>query len=138
MPKKRNKNNKTTLIVLGAIACIVIYCIVYAVLPKEQPQSDEAKESEAKTKEVAAIDEAQLKCMLMEESDLVNYMGESFGEETTKKAREFCLSQWDLSKSPENTEESFIEIITSDWEIRKDEVLEGHTLQELYDASPKY
>lgn len=82
-----------------------------------------------------SITEAQTKCMLMEEADLVNTMGEPFGDDTTEKAKNTCLAQWDLSKNPDNTQEKFIEVIQSDWEERKDEVLEGYTLQQLYDES---
>ena len=82
-----------------------------------------------------SISEAQEKCILMEEADLVNVMGEPFGAATTKKAEETCLSQWDMSKNPNNTEEKFIDVITADWEVRKTEVLEGYTLEALYNEA---
>ena len=84
-----------------------------------------------------SITEAQEKCILMEEADLVNVMGEPFGAATTKKAEETCLSQWDMSKNPNNTEKKFIDVITADWEVRKTEVLEGYTLEQYYEESTK-
>lgn len=84
-----------------------------------------------------SIHEAQTKCMLMEESDLVNYMGEPFGNNTTKKAEEFCLSLWDKSQNPDNSEEEFVRIVEMDWAERKTEILEGYTLEQLYTESIK-
>lgn len=113
----------------GQILCgvITIIVVVSAVVGLNGDKKD--KESSM------SITEAQTKCMLMEEADLVNTMGEPFGDDTTEKAKNTCLSQWDLSKNPDNTQEKFIEVIQSDWEQRKDEVLEGYTLQQLYDES---
>ena len=82
-----------------------------------------------------SITEAQEKCMLMEEADMVNYMGEPFGAETTKKAEKHCLSLWDRSENPNNTDEAFIEMVKTDWETRKTEVLEGYTLEALYNEA---
>ena len=84
-----------------------------------------------------SINEAQTKCMLMEEADLVNLSGKPFGPETTKEAEQFCLSQWDMTKNPNNTEEKFKELVSMDWENRKTEVLEGYTLEEYYNESIK-
>jgi hypothetical protein len=81
------------------------------------------------------ISEAQEKCMLMEEADLVNTMGEPFGSETTKKAEKTCLAGWDRSINPEKTDEAFINIIATDWENRKSEILEGYTLEQLYNQA---
>ena len=84
-----------------------------------------------------SIEEAQTKCMLMEEADMVNLMGEPFGSATTQKASQHCLSLWDRSLNPDNTDEKFIEMVTTDWESRKTEVLEGYTLEEYYNESTK-
>jgi len=84
-----------------------------------------------------SIYEAQTKCMLMEEADRVNYMGEPFGEETTKKAENFCLSLWDKKQNPNNSEEEFIKTVETDWSERKTEILEGYTLEQLYTESVK-
>lgn len=108
-------------IVVGVIVAIIIISIALN-MPKEKDLG-------------MNIQEAQAKCMLMEEADLVNIMGEPFGPETTKKAEKTCLAGWDRSTNPDNTDEKFIEIISSDWESRKDEVLAGHTLQQLYDEA---
>lgn len=113
----------------GQILCgvITIIVVVSAVVGLNGDKKD--KESSM------SITEAQTKCMLMEEADLVNTMGEPFGDDTREKAKNTCLSQWDLSKNPDNTQEKFIEVVQLDWEERKDEVLEGYTLQQLYDES---
>lgn len=112
----------------GQILCGIITAIIIIVIAVNI--AGNKKEAPSMT-----ITEAQTKCMLMEEADLVNTMGEPFGDATTEKARDFCLSQWDRSENPENTDEKFIEIVESDWEQRKDEVLEGYTLQQLYDEA---
>lgn len=112
----------------GQILCGIITAIIIIVIAVNI--AGNKKEAPSMT-----ITEAQTKCMLMEEADLVNTMGEPFGDATAEKARDFCLSQWDRSENPENTDEKFIEIVESDWEQRKDEVLEGYTLQQLYDEA---
>lgn len=111
-------------ILCGVITIIVVVSVVVGL-------NGDKKDKESSM----PITEAQTKCMLMEEADLVNTMGEAFGDDTTEKAKNTCLSQWDLSKNPDNTQEKFIEVIQSDWEERKDEILEGYTLQQLYDES---
>lgn len=111
-------------IILLAIGIGVIVWLVNLNHSGDQPQT-------------MSIDEAQAKCMLMEEADLVNLDGQPFGSATTKKAQDTCLAQWDMSKNPNNTEDKFKEAITSDWENRKTETLEGHTLEELYNESVK-
>lgn len=110
-------------ILCGFITIIVVVSIVVGLNGKKKDSPS------------MSITEAQTKCMLMEEADLVNTMGEPFGDTTTEKARDFCLSQWDRSKNPDNTDEKFIELVQLDWEERKDEVLEGYTLQQLYDET---
>ena len=112
-------------ILCGVITVIVIVCVVVGI-------NGNKKGSDAPS---MTMTEAQTKCMLMEEADLVNTMGEPFGDATTEKARDFCLSQWDRSENPENTDEKFIEIVELDWEQRKSEVLEGYTLEQLYENS---
>lgn len=108
--------------ILGGIVCVIIAAVVIFIVN----QNKTPKEPEMTTYE------AQTKCVLMEQADLVNLMGEPFGSETYKKAEEFCLSQWDRTKNPDNTEEKFKEIIKTDWENRKSEVLDGNTLEEYF------
>ena len=92
--------------------------------------------SQSKTNDLSmSIEEAQEKCMLMEEADMVNLMDEPFGSATTKKAEEHCFSLWDMSKNPNNTEESFIKMVEADWEAQKTQVLEGYTLEQLYEEA---
>lgn len=110
------------MIIIGA----VIIAVFVNIINNNNNQDNSSKMS---------ITEAQDKCILMEEADLVNVMGEPFGAATTKKAEETCLSQWDMSKNPNNTEEKFIDVITADWEVRKTEVLEGYTLEALYNEA---
>lgn len=112
-------------IIVGTICAVIVITAVVALNSKKS------------TKTQMSITEAQEKCVLMEEADMVNYMGEPFGNATTDKAEKFCLSQWDRWENPNNTDEKFIEIIQEDWENRKNEVLQGSTLQELYDAAKK-
>lgn len=132
MPKKESSSTKKTALIIGGIilAILVIGGLIYGTDKEEAPTAKDENKTQT-----MSIDEAQTKCMLMEEADLVNTMGEAFGDDTTEKAKNTCLSQWDLSKNPDNTQEKFIEVIQSDWEERKDEVLEGYTLQQLYDEA---
>lgn len=114
--------------IVGLLSIVFIIVVVIAVINviNNNSQDNGSKMS---------ITEAQEKCMLMEEADMVNYMGEPFGAETTKKAEKHCLSLWDRSENPDNTDEKFIEIISTDWETRKTEVLEGYTLEALYNEA---
>lgn len=75
--------------------------------------------------------EAQTKCMLMEEADLVNLAGETFSNEVVEKAQKFCLSLWD---SPDKVE-SFKKATEMDWGERKTEILQGYTLEQIYNES---
>lgn len=109
--------------ILGGIIMVIIGIVIIMVLVNmfsKEPEDGSI-----------SIEEAQTKCMLMEEADLVNLSGEPFGDATTKEAEKHCLSLWD---SPEK-ESTFKEIIESDWESRKTEVLEGYTLEQLYNES---
>lgn len=110
-------------IIVGTICAVIVITAVVAFNGKKS------------TKTRMSITEAQEKCVLMEEADMVNYIGEPFGNATTDKAEKFCLSQWDRRENPDNTDEKFIEIVQKDWEERKEEILEGYTLQQLYDEN---
>lgn len=132
MPKKESNSTKKTALIIGGIILVIL--VIGGLIRGTDKEEAPATKEENKT-QTMSIDEAQTKCMLMEEADLVNYMGEPFGDATTKKASDFCLSLWDMTKNPDNTEEKFIETVKSDWEQRKNEVLEGYTLQQLYDES---
>lgn len=103
-----------------ALVILIILVIVAIFSPKE-------------TSEQMSDDEAQTKCMLMEEADLVNLMGEPFGDDTTKKAQQTCLSQWD---SPDKVK-SFKNTVETEWNERKSEILEGYTLEHYYDEYKK-
>ena len=122
--QKNTKRAPMAVQIAGGLIAIIIIAVIAINIANNKNNSQKM-----------SIQEAQAKCMLMEEADMVNTMGEPFGDATTEKAREFCLSQWDRAENPENTDEKFIEIVQSDWEERKNEILEGYTLQQLYDQS---
>ena len=109
---KENIKNLSTRnqIILGIICAVVVITAVVALNGKKP----------AKTQ--ISITEAQQKCMLMEVID---------------RAEKHCLALWDKTANPSSTEEQFIEAVSSDWENRKNEKLQGSTLQELYDAAKK-
>ena len=113
-------DNLTT-IILTLIGLAIFIAVIFFFI-NLQTKSDDSSMS---------IEEAQEKCMLMEEADLVNTMGEEFGPATTKKAERFCLSAWDTSEK----EATFKEDVKIDWENRKTEILEGYTLEELYNET---
>ena len=119
--------------ILVGIFMIIVGAVIIAVFVNIINNNNNNQDNSSKM----SITEAQEKCMLMEEADMVNYMGEPFGAETTKKAEKHCLSLWDRSENPDNTDEKFIEIISTDWETRKTEVLEGYTLEQYYEESTK-
>lgn len=93
--------------------------------------------SEDNPKPVMSMTEAQAKCTLMEQADLVNLMGEPYGDATFEKADKTCRHSWDKVNNPNASEEKFAEITASDWEERKTEKLNGHTLEELYNELAK-
>jgi predicted nucleic acid-binding protein len=110
-------------IILGIICAVVVITAVVALNGKKS------------TKTQMSITEAQQKCMLMEEADMVNTVGEEYSQAVIERAEKHCLALWDKAANPSSTEERFIEIVSSDWENRKNEMLQGSTLQELYDAA---
>lgn len=122
--QKNTKRAPMAVQIAGGLIAIIIIAVIAINIANNKNNSQKM-----------SIQEAQAKCMLMEEADMVNTMGEPFGDATTEKAREFCLSQWNRTENPENTDEKFIDIVQSDWEERKNEILEGYTLQQLYDQS---
>lgn len=122
--QKNTKRAPMAVQIAGGLIAIIIIAVIAINIANNKNNSQKM-----------SIQEAQAKCMLMEEADMVNTMGEPFGDATTEKAREFCLSQWNRTDSPENTDEKFIDIVQSDWEERKNEILEGYTLQQLYNQS---
>lgn len=77
-----------------------------------------------------SIEEAQKKCTVMEAVDSRKY--NNAGADVWELAQKHCLAEWDRSINPENTDEKFIEIIEADWESRKNEQIEGQTIEELY------
>lgn len=117
-------------LLIGIIFVIIGVVIIIALVGRD-------KTSDVQINDSFSISEAQAKCMLMEEADLVNLNGEPFNNSTIKKAEQTCLSQWDMTKNPDNTEDKFKEIIKSDWETRKTETIEGTTLENLYIESTK-
>lgn len=80
-----------------------------------------------------SIQEAQAKCMLMNEWGQVNEIGKTFSQEVIEEAERFCLSQWD---SPER-EKDFLNFTPKDWEVMKGKELNGYTLQEIYDEQQR-
>ena len=128
MNRNTSKENIKTLsirsqIIVGTICAVIVITAVVALNSKKS----------AKTQ--MSITEAQQKCMLMEESDIVNTVGEEYSQAVIDRAEKHCLAMWDKTANPSSTEEQFIEAVSSDWEKRKNEVLQGSTLQELFDAA---
>ena len=110
-------------IIVGTICAVIVIAVVAAIKGKNPTGTQ------------MSIAEAQQKCMLMEEADIVNTVGEEYSQAVIDRAEKHCLAMWDKTTSPNSTEEQFIEIVSSDWENRKNETLRGLTLQELYDSS---
>jgi len=128
MNRNTSKENIKTLsirnqIIVGTICAVIVITAVVALNSKKS------------TKTQMSITEAQQKCMLMEEADIVNTTGEEYSQTIVDRAEKHCLALWDKTANPSSTEEQFIEIVSSDWENRKNETLRGLTLQELYDSS---
>lgn len=128
MNRNTSKENIKTLsirnqMIVGIICAVIVITAVVALNSKKS------------TKTQMSITEAQQKCMLMEEADIVNTVREEYSQAVIDRAEKQCLAMWDKATSPNSTEEQFIEIVSSDWENRKNEMLQGSTLQELYDAA---
>lgn len=128
MNRNTSKGNIKTLsirnqIIVGAICAVAVIAVVVTLNSKKS------------TKTQMSITEAQQKCMLMEESDIVNTVKEEYSQAVIDRAEKHCLALWDKTANPSSTEEQFIEAVSSDWEKRKNEALQGSTLQELFDAA---
>lgn len=114
--KSFNELPKGAQIAICVVTVLIVVPIVVAIVkPQDTP----------------GLKEAHAKCVLMEEADIVNVMGEAWSDEVAKRAEATCLS----GRETQEKEESFVQIIESDWENRKNEMLQGSTLQELYDAA---
>ena len=125
MKKQMSSSNKTK----KALITVFLLSVAILLLTLMGTKNKKVKENPV------SIYDAQTMCMLMEQADLVNLMGESLNSATAKKAENTCLSQWDLSKNIENTEDKFIEATISDWQERKKEYLGEYTLEEIYNES---
>lgn len=115
-------NKQKTGIIIGV--AVFVFFVILGVVDGQRRQPDGGQED-------GPIAEAQEKCILMETADRVNYMGDLYDDSTTKAASDYCKSLWGSGTS----EEDVIKIIESDWEARKEEVLSGRTLEELYNSS---
>lgn len=80
-----------------------------------------------------SVNEAQTKCILMEESDIMSQEGVELSSSVTERADDYCRSLWN---SPDK-EAKFIDAITNDWESRKNEKIGEFSLEELYNESIK-
>ena len=120
-------------LLVGVIILAIAISVVVAIVNHNSGRTEETNSNTS-----MSINEAQIKCTLMEEADLVNLMGEPFGDATTAKADKTCRYSWDKANNPSASEEKFIEVTAIDWENRKAEVLSGHTLEEYFDTSTKY
>lgn len=116
--KSFNELPKGAQIAICIVAILIVVPIVVSIVkPKDTP----------------GLKEAHAKCVLMEEADIVNVMGEAWSDEVAKKAEATCQS----GRETQEKEKSFIQITESDWGQRKSEVLNGRSLQELYEESVK-
>lgn len=116
--KSFNELPKWAQIAICIVAILIVVPIVVAIVkPKDTP----------------GLKEAHAKCVLMEEADIVNVMGEAWSDKVAKKAEATCLS----GRETQEKEKSFVQITESDWEQRKSEVLNGRSLQELYNETAK-
>lgn len=106
-------------IAIGIIAIIIIVPIVVAITGNKSQNKQ--------------IDEAIVKCVLMEEADIVNVAGEEWSDNVVKKAEKHCESGHETAEK----EKQFIEIIQSDWEERKTEILNGSTLEQIFQKTAK-
>ena len=109
-------------IILTIIGLAILIGVIIAVIKVQ---------SEDKADGSISIEEAQAKCMLIDEYNQVTELGKTFSQDVVNEAERFCLAQWD---TPER-EKDFKNSIPKDWEAMKDKVLDGYTLEQLYEEA---
>lgn len=109
-------------IILTIIGLAILIGIIIAVIKVQ---------SENKADESISIEEAQAKCMLIDEYNQVTELGKTFSQDVVNEAERFCLTQWDTP----DRENDFKNSIPKDWEAMKDKVLDGYTLEQLYNEA---
>lgn len=124
--KKVNEKNK-----VAAIAGVVLACIVMAVVFSQKTKN--SGDTTDNSAQQISTSEAQTKCMLMEEADIINLENVPLSDSVVKKAEEHCLSLWN---TPEK-EEEFRKAIQTDWELQKGNKINEYTLEELYREATK-
>lgn len=118
--QKNTKRAPMAVQIAGGLIAIIIIAVIAINIANNKNNSQKM-----------SIQEAQAKCMLMNEWGQVNEIGKPFSQEVIEEAERFCLSQWD---SPER-EKDFLNFIPKDWEVMKGKELNGYTLQQLYDEN---
>ena len=121
-----NEKNK-----VAAIAGVVLACIVMAVVFSQKTKN--SGDTTDNSAQQISTSEAQTKCMLMEEADIINLENVPLSDSVVKKAEEHCLSLWN---TPEK-EEEFRKAIQTDWELQKGNKINEYTLEELYREATK-
>lgn len=114
--------DKTKTIILTVLGLCLLVGVIIAII---KVQSDNSSESGI------SIEEAQAKCMLIDEYNQVNELGKEYSQDVVKEAERFCLSQWNTP----DREKTFKESVPKDWETMKDKTLNGYTLEQLYNEA---
>lgn len=110
--KSQQKNMRGSGLILGALIIIIIFAV---------------SNNGGKDDGGMSIDEAHGKCVAMEMADLWLYNPDH--SNLYERANESCF----LSRGSSDKEKEFIEVIEVDWEAHKDDVVDGITIQELYE-----
>ena len=116
--------NKSVIICIGVV---VILVIIGLAMGTKNTDNKETNNNAQKTD--SSLLDALRKCTVMEASDLYRDGNTTAADNVFDKAKETCLS-W----SKQMDEKTFIESNDADWENRKNEEIEGKTLEYFLSA----
>lgn len=104
--------------IVGLLSIALVVVVVIAVINVINKNSQESED-------LMPIEEAQKKCVVMEMTDMYRLGDYS---NVIKRAQDHCFSLWN---TPEK-EKEFRSYMKNDWELVKNDVVDGKTLDEYY------
>lgn len=121
----KDKGSWGALIIVVAIIAIAVGVGIKTIIGGEQAVQDDAKETDTSKTEDKYLD-AMRKCTVMEAADIYK-TGIGGNKDTAFDDAHKTCSKW----YREWVEEDFYSAVYEDWEVRKDEIVDDDTLEQI-------